>query len=57
MTVFYLQERTQNAQFIIISLRNNMFENGDRVVGIYKVNDCTRNVVVENTTRPAVTAQ
>lgn len=31
------QERTKNAQFIIISLRNNMFELADRLVGIYKV--------------------
>uniref|UniRef100_A0A158P9G3 Structural maintenance of chromosomes protein 4 n=1 Tax=Angiostrongylus cantonensis TaxID=6313 RepID=A0A158P9G3_ANGCA len=33
----YIKERTKNAQFIIISLRNNMFELGDRLIGIYKV--------------------
>ena len=38
----YIRERTKNAQFIIISLRNNMFELADRVVGIYKTNDCTK---------------
>jgi structural maintenance of chromosome 4 len=27
------QERTRNAQFVIISLRNNMFELADRLVG------------------------
>lgn len=43
----YLKERTKNAQFIIISLRNNMFENGDRLLGIYKVNDCTHNIVFD----------
>lgn len=32
----YIKERTRNAQFIIISLRNNMFELADRLVGIYK---------------------
>ena len=32
----YIKERTKNAQFIIISLRNNMFELADRLVGIYK---------------------
>ncbi len=34
----YIKERTKNAQFIIISLRNNMFELCDRLFGIYKVN-------------------
>ena len=38
------QERTKNAQFIIISLRNNMFELADRLVGIYKTNDATKSV-------------
>lgn len=33
----FLQDRTKNAQFVIISLRNNMFELGDRLIGIYKV--------------------
>ena len=28
----YIKERTKNAQFIIISLRNNMFELADRLV-------------------------
>ena len=40
------QERTKNAQFIIISLRNNMFELADRLVGIYKTNNCTKSVVI-----------
>ncbi|KAJ3272143.1 hypothetical protein HDV01_005908 [Terramyces sp. JEL0728] len=35
----YIKERTRNGQFIIISLRNNMFELADRLVGIYKVAD------------------
>ncbi|KAF8381960.1 hypothetical protein PRIPAC_71102, partial [Pristionchus pacificus] len=43
----YIKERTKNAQFIIISLRNNMFELADRLVGIFKTHDCTRNVVVD----------
>ena len=33
----YIKERTKNGQFVIISLRNNMFELADRLVGIYKV--------------------
>jgi len=42
----YIKERTKNAQFIIISLRNNMFELADRLVGIYKTHDCTRSVTI-----------
>jgi structural maintenance of chromosome 4 len=34
----YIKERTKNAQFIVISLRNNMFELASRLVGVYKVN-------------------
>ena len=40
------QERTRNAQFIIISLRNNMFELADRLVGIYKTNNSTKSVAI-----------
>ncbi|KAL9189612.1 hypothetical protein ACHAXT_009287 [Thalassiosira profunda] len=43
----YIKERTKNAQFIIISLRNNMFELADRLVGIYKTNNCTKSVTSE----------
>lgn len=42
-----LQERTKNAQFIIISLRNNMFELADRLVGIYKTDNCTKSVTID----------
>uniref|UniRef100_A0A1B0GNA3 Structural maintenance of chromosomes protein 4 n=1 Tax=Phlebotomus papatasi TaxID=29031 RepID=A0A1B0GNA3_PHLPP len=44
----YIKERTKNAQFVIISLRSNMFELSNTMVGIYKVNDCTDSVAVEN---------
>uniref|UniRef100_S4NZN3 Structural maintenance of chromosomes protein 4 n=5 Tax=Pararge aegeria TaxID=116150 RepID=S4NZN3_9NEOP len=44
----YIKERTKNAQFIIISLRYNMFEVSNRLVGIYKTEDCTKSVTVEN---------
>uniref|UniRef100_A0A182QGQ9 Structural maintenance of chromosomes protein n=1 Tax=Anopheles farauti TaxID=69004 RepID=A0A182QGQ9_9DIPT len=44
----YIKERTKNAQFIIISLRSNMFELSDYLVGIYKVSDCTNSVTIEN---------
>jgi len=42
----YIKERTKNAQFVIISLRNNMFELADRLVGIYKTYDCTKSVTI-----------
>ncbi|XP_075232344.1 structural maintenance of chromosomes 4-like protein gluon [Lycorma delicatula] len=42
----YIKERTKNAQFIIISLRANMFELADRLIGIYKVNNCTKSVTI-----------
>jgi structural maintenance of chromosome 4 len=38
----YIKERTKNAQFIVISLRNNMFELAARLVGVYKVNHMVR---------------
>ena len=40
----YIKERTKNAQFIVISLRNNMFELASRLVGVYKVNHMTKSV-------------
>ena len=42
----YIKERTKNAQFIIISLRNNMFELADRLIGIYKTHDVTKSVAI-----------
>jgi len=42
----YIKERTRNAQFIIISLRNNMFELADRLIGIYKTYNCTKSVCI-----------
>lgn len=42
----YVKERTKNAQFIIISLRNNMFHLADRLIGIYKTDNCTKSAVI-----------
>ncbi|KAL9928219.1 structural maintenance of chromosomes 4-like protein gluon isoform 1-T1 [Glossina fuscipes fuscipes] len=44
----YIKQRTKNAQFIIISLRSNMFELSDYLVGIYKVRDCTESICLMN---------
>lgn len=38
----YIKKRTKNAQFIIISLRNNMFELSNKLIGIYKLDNRTR---------------
>lgn len=46
---FLLQERTKNAQFIIISLRSQMFELADRLVGIYKTYNATKSVTINPT--------
>jgi structural maintenance of chromosome 4 len=42
----YIKERTKNAQFVIISLRNNMFELADRLVGIYKTDNTTHSISI-----------
>ncbi|KAK4047568.1 Structural maintenance of chromosomes protein 4 [Microbotryomycetes sp. JL201] len=42
----YIKDRTKNAQFIIISLRNNMFELSSRLIGIYKVANQTQSVAI-----------
>merc|ERR1712100_189723 len=42
----YIKERTKNAQFIIISLRNHMFELADLLVGIYKTNDQSKTITI-----------
>ncbi|KAJ2489094.1 Structural maintenance of chromosomes protein 4 [Coemansia sp. RSA 2050] len=43
----YIKERTRNAQFVIISLRNNMFELADRLVGIYKTDNQTKSIALD----------
>ncbi|KAJ1796159.1 Structural maintenance of chromosomes protein 4 [Coemansia sp. RSA 2399] len=43
----YIKERTRNAQFVIISLRNNMFELADRLVGIYKTDNRTKSIALD----------
>lgn len=43
----YIKQRTFGAQFIVISLRNDMFELADRLVGVYKVNQQTKSVSID----------
>lgn len=42
----YIKSRTKNAQFIIVSLRYQMFELADRLVGIYKTNDVSHTISI-----------
>ena len=42
----YIKERTKDAQFVVISLRNNMFELADRLVGIYKTHNQTKSIAI-----------
>ncbi|KAH9837376.1 RecF/RecN/SMC [Rhodofomes roseus] len=44
----YIKDRTKNAQFIIISLRNDMFELSHRLIGIYKTANQTRSISIDN---------
>ncbi|KAI5964050.1 SMC4 [Candida pseudojiufengensis] len=44
----YIKERTKNAQFVVISLRNNMFELAAKLVGIYKVDNKTKSTCIMN---------
>merc|ERR1712048_1052193 len=43
----YTHQRTKNAQFVIISLRNNMFELANRLVGIYKTNNASKSITID----------
>ncbi|SIO73410.1 structural maintenance of chromosome 4 [Babesia microti strain RI] len=42
-----IKNRTKNAQFIIISLRNQMFELCNRMIGIYKTFSVTKTVFID----------
>mmetsp|Transcript_38745 Transcript_38745/g.37086 ORF Transcript_38745/g.37086 Transcript_38745/m.37086 type:complete len:145 (+) Transcript_38745:1687-2121(+) len=42
----YIKKRARNSQFLIISLRNNMFELSDKLIGIYKTFDITKTVTI-----------
>ena len=42
----HIKKRARNSQFLIISLRNNMFELAEKLVGIYKTFDITKTVTI-----------
>ena len=41
--------KTTDAQFIVVSNRNNFFECADRLVGIFKKEDCATALMIEPT--------
>nr|CEL74832.1 TPA: chromosome condensation protein, putative [Toxoplasma gondii VEG] len=43
----FVKQKAKDAQFIIISLRNQLFELANRLVGIYKTFDVTKSVAVD----------
>lgn len=42
----FIKERTKDAQFIVISLRNHMFELASQLIGIYKTQDTTKTISI-----------
>jgi structural maintenance of chromosome 4 len=44
----YVKERTNDSQFIIISLRSHMFDLANRLIGIYKTFDVTKTILFDN---------
>jgi len=43
----YVKSKTKNAQFLVISLRNYMFEMADKLIGIYKTDNQTKSIPIE----------
>ena len=43
----FIKEKTKDAQFIVISLRNNMYESAHKLFGIYKTFDVTKSISIE----------
>jgi len=46
----HIKGRTKNAQFVVMCLRNNMFEVADKLVGIYKTHYATKSSTTESGT-------
>ena len=46
MLARYIKERSLKCQFLIISLRNNMFQLADHLVGVYKTEETTKTVMM-----------
>ncbi|KAF9763737.1 Structural maintenance of chromosomes protein 4 [Nosema granulosis] len=42
----YLKEMTKNSQFIVISLRNDMFEKSNSILGVYKTHNISKFLMI-----------
>ena len=42
----FIRDKAKHCQFIIISLRNNMFDLAQKMVGIYKTHDITKTLTI-----------
>ena len=47
----FVRKVANEAQFIVISLRNNMFELADRLVGVYKINNESKVLALDHLTK------
>lgn len=43
----YIKNQTLNSQFLIVSLRNQMFELANHLIGVYKTNDVTKTLAID----------
>lgn len=43
----YIKQRTRHTQFLIVSLRNNMYDLADRLIGIYKTFNVTKTIAFD----------
>ena len=43
----FIKEKAENAQFLVVSLRNDMFDSADCLVGVYKVEDVSAFMVLD----------
>lgn len=46
MLAKYIKTKSMKCQFLIISLRNNMFQLADHLVGVYKTHETTKTVMM-----------
>ena len=42
----YIKERSMKCQFLIISLRDKMFEEADHLIGVYKTQETTKTIMI-----------
>src|SRR5699024_8590301 len=43
----YIKQRTRNTQFLIISLRSNMYELAEMLIGVYKTKNVSKTIALD----------